>query len=114
MMPAMTRDVSKSANPARTKCRVARYLCRQPSRQNLITSIADASRRLRRKIPIASKTFRGHIMVITAAHITPIVALLAGILILIIPRLLNYIVAIYLIFVGIVGLNNVHHFFNWH
>ena len=34
----------------------------------------------------------------------PIVALLAGILILIVPRLLNYIVAIYLILVGITGL----------
>ena len=34
----------------------------------------------------------------------PIVALIAGILILIIPRLLNYIVAIYLILIGIVGL----------
>jgi hypothetical protein len=32
------------------------------------------------------------------------VALLAGILILLIPRLLNYIVAIYLIIVGITGL----------
>ncbi len=53
-------------------------------------------------------------MVITAAHFTPLVALLAVILILIIPRLLNYIVAIYLIFVGIMGLNSVHHFFNWH
>jgi Protein of unknown function (DUF3096) len=37
-------------------------------------------------------------------HIQPVVALLAGILILIMPRLLNYIIAIYLIFVGIVGL----------
>lgn len=36
--------------------------------------------------------------------IQPIVALLAGILILIMPRLLNYIVALYLIVVGIVGL----------
>ena len=53
-------------------------------------------------------------MVITAAHITPLVALIAGILILIVPRILNYIVAIYLIFVGLVGLNNVHHFINWH
>jgi hypothetical protein len=34
----------------------------------------------------------------------PIVALIAGILILIIPRLLNYIVAIYLILIGLVGL----------
>ncbi|MFY9896098.1 MAG: DUF3096 domain-containing protein [Xanthobacteraceae bacterium] len=53
-------------------------------------------------------------MVITAAHITPLVAILAGILILIIPRLLNYIVAIYLIFTGFVELNAVHHWVNFH
>jgi hypothetical protein len=34
----------------------------------------------------------------------PLVALIAGILILIIPRLLNYIVAVYLIVIGILGL----------
>ncbi|XIA66973.1 DUF3096 domain-containing protein [Bradyrhizobium sp. TZ2] len=43
-------------------------------------------------------------MTITAANIPAIVALIAGIFILIMPRLLNYIVAIYLIFVGLVGL----------
>jgi hypothetical protein len=48
-------------------------------------------------------------MVITAAHITPLVALVAGILILIMPRLLNLIVAIYLIIVGLAGLNAIHH-----
>ena len=36
--------------------------------------------------------------------LTPLVALIAGILILLIPRLLNFIVAIYLIIVGVVGL----------
>ncbi|MBL0164524.1 MAG: DUF3096 domain-containing protein [Xanthomonadales bacterium] len=36
--------------------------------------------------------------------LTPIIALIAGILILIRPRLLNYIVAIYLILIGILGL----------
>ena len=36
--------------------------------------------------------------------IGPIVALIAGILILVAPRLLNYIVALYLIIIGIVGL----------
>jgi hypothetical protein len=36
--------------------------------------------------------------------ITPLVALIAGILILIVPRLLNYIVAIYLIIIGLAGL----------
>ncbi|MEF2550789.1 DUF3096 domain-containing protein [Aurantimonas sp. A2-1-M11] len=36
--------------------------------------------------------------------IQPIVALIAGVLILVIPRLLNIIVALYLIFIGLVGL----------
>jgi hypothetical protein len=34
----------------------------------------------------------------------PLVSLLAGILILIMPRLLNYIVAVYLIVIGVLGL----------
>ena len=39
-------------------------------------------------------------------HLTlgPIIALLAGILILVMPRLLNFIVAIYLIAIGVLGL----------
>jgi hypothetical protein len=45
---------------------------------------------------------------ITVAHIQPLVALIAGILILLVPRLLNYIVAIYLILVGIIGLGVIH------
>jgi Protein of unknown function (DUF3096) len=48
-------------------------------------------------------------MVISAEHITPLVALIAGILILIMPRLLNFIVAIYLIIVGLTGLNAIYH-----
>ena len=36
--------------------------------------------------------------------IGPIVALIAGILILIMPRLLNYIIALYLIIIGLIGL----------
>ncbi|MGZ8388361.1 MAG: DUF3096 domain-containing protein [Rhodoplanes sp.] len=43
-------------------------------------------------------------MNLSISHLQPLVALAAGILILIMPRLLNYIVAIYLIVVGIVGL----------
>jgi hypothetical protein len=49
-------------------------------------------------------------MHLTAAHVGPLVALIAGVLILIIPRLLNYIVAIYLIVSGLMGLNAIHHF----
>jgi hypothetical protein len=43
-------------------------------------------------------------MTITIGQLQPIIALLAGILILLMPRLLNYIVAIYLIVVGVTGL----------
>jgi Protein of unknown function (DUF3096) len=43
-------------------------------------------------------------MTIGSAHIPAIVALLAGVLILIAPRFLNFIVAIYLIIVGLAGL----------
>jgi len=37
-------------------------------------------------------------------------ALIAGILILVVPRILNFVVAIYLIVIGLVGLNGIHHF----
>jgi hypothetical protein len=43
-------------------------------------------------------------MTISFAHLQPIVSLIAGILILIMPRLLNYIVAAFLIFSGILGM----------
>ena len=36
--------------------------------------------------------------------LTPLVSLIAGILILLVPRLLNYIVAFYLIIIGVIGL----------
>tara|TARA_R110001599_G_scaffold64023_3_gene179211 strand:- start:869675 stop:869824 length:150 start_codon:yes stop_codon:yes gene_type:complete len=36
--------------------------------------------------------------------LTPLISLIAGILILIMPRLLNFIVAIYLIVIGLIGL----------
>jgi hypothetical protein len=37
-------------------------------------------------------------------HLAPLISLVAGILILFMPRILNYIIAIYLIIIGIVGL----------
>jgi Protein of unknown function (DUF3096) len=43
-------------------------------------------------------------MTVSIGHLQPIVALIAGVLILLMPRLLNFIVAIYLIVIGIIGL----------
>ena len=47
-------------------------------------------------------------MTIGIGHIAPIVALVAGIAILLVPRLLNYIVAAYLIVIGLLGLGIIH------
>ncbi len=41
---------------------------------------------------------------LSVAHLEPWVAIVAGLLILIVPRLLNYIIAIYLIVIGLIGL----------
>jgi hypothetical protein len=57
--------------------------------------------------PINSRRFE---MVLNVGHIAPLVALGAGILILVMPRLLNYIVAFYLIVTGLIGLNGIYHF----
>lgn len=40
--------------------------------------------------------------------LTPLISILAGILILIVPRLLNYIIAFYLIAVGLIELLGLH------
>ena len=53
---------------------------------------------------LAFSQAKGEAITIHYTLISPFIALLAGILILIIPRLLNYIVAIYLILVGLIGL----------
>jgi len=43
-------------------------------------------------------------MVIGVAHLSPILSIVFGILILVLPRLLNYLVGIYLILAGLLGL----------
>jgi cobalamin synthase len=46
----------------------------------------------------------------TIAHyVLPFVALISGASILLIPRLLNYVVAAYLVLVGLIGLNGIFH-----
>jgi len=53
-------------------------------------------------------SFGENTMTIDPVIVSPLIALIAGILILLMPRLLNYVVAIYLIAIGIIGL--AHHF----
>ena len=43
-------------------------------------------------------------MILGIPHLQPIVSLIAGVLIPIVPRLLNYIVSIFLIVSGVIGL----------
>lgn len=47
-------------------------------------------------------------MTLTISSVEPILAIVAGIAILIVPRLLNYIVAAYLILAGLLGLGIVN------
>ena len=44
-------------------------------------------------------------MTLNISHLEPLVAIVAGVLILLVPRILNYVVAIYLIVIGILGLH---------
>ena len=44
-------------------------------------------------------------MVLSSVALSPLIALVAGILILLVPRLLNFIVALYLIVIGLIGLS---------
>jgi hypothetical protein len=52
-------------------------------------------------------------MHITAAQLMSIATLIAGVLVLFMPRCLSYVVAIYLIAVGLTGLNGIYHFVKW-
>jgi hypothetical protein len=45
-------------------------------------------------------------LIVAGISLSPLISLIAGILILIMPRLLNFIVAIYLIIIGLFGLFN--------
>lgn len=54
-------------------------------------------------LPLVAQS-RGGGVTIHYALAGPFLALIAGILILIVPRILNYIVAIYLILVGLIGI----------
>jgi hypothetical protein len=49
-------------------------------------------------------------MMRTVDHLLPFAALAGGILILVKPPFLNYVVAVYLILVGTIGLNHMYHF----
>jgi Protein of unknown function (DUF3096) len=67
----------------------------EPCERVSFTPRFDSPRRRKRR------QFR---MTLTVAHISPIMSLVAGVLILIMPRLLNLIVAIFLILNGLIGL----------
>ena len=54
--------------------------------------------------PGFSAPVRGTALTVSVTSLSPLVALIAGILILVIPRLLNFIVALYLILIGLLGL----------
>jgi hypothetical protein len=58
----------------------------------------------RSRFDISPQNARRFQMTLTVAHISPIMSVIAGLLILIMPRLLNLVVAIFLILNGLIGL----------
>jgi hypothetical protein len=48
----------------------------------------------------------------TASPLLPIATLVAGVFLMIAPRIVSFAVAVYLIFVGLLGLNGIYHFVN--
>jgi hypothetical protein len=85
---------------------LAWFACRGTFKETSVCYYGTAHEDKLRTLDSISRTPRsGEIsMTITTAHIPAIVALIAGVLILIMPRLLNLVVAIYLICVGLIGL----------
>ena len=81
-------------------CQGASYTYRQIDEAAARLGAAMQHRGVRRN---CEKILRESVMNLTLS-IGPLVSLIAGILILIVPRLLNYIVAIYLIIIGLLGL----------
>jgi hypothetical protein len=66
---------------------------RRPGYENTKPSTSEIDQWL---IPLST-------LIIAGISLSPLISLIAGILILIMPRLLNFIVAIYLIIIGLVG-----------
>jgi hypothetical protein len=62
------------------------------------------ARRPRRRVSSAASNRRESFRMNLHISLQPLIALIAGILILVMPRLLNYVVALYLIAVGVIGL----------
>ena len=75
------------------------------SRETLVAREENSSPTRTRRQPSQQERIA---MNISIAHLQPIVSLIAGVLILMMPRLLNYIVAFFLIVSGIIGLGLVH------
>jgi Protein of unknown function (DUF3096) len=75
-----------------------------PLARYLTSVVCPPSSEWNRPLLQALPCYRRVAMTISLVHLQPLVALIAGILILLIPRLLNFIVAIYLIIVGVTGL----------
>jgi Protein of unknown function (DUF3096) len=67
------------------------------------TAHADKMPAATRYFPLSATAERFQ-MTLTIAHISPIMSVIAGLLILIMPRLLNLVVAIFLILNGLIGL----------
>src|SRR6266478_3384996 len=106
-MPSNSSRAAMFREQCTPHCRNFRHLrARWNSLKRQASAIMEPSNGINVKLPFEfPREHSGDIsMTITTAHIPAIVALIAGVLILIMPRLLNLVVAIYLICTGLIGL----------
>ena len=80
-----------------------------PSRRAVGNAVCHRSKNFELRGRLVVRGLR-HCRRVTHQQAVLFAALAGGILILLMPRLLNYVVAIYLILVGAIGLNNIYHF----
>jgi hypothetical protein len=83
------------------------YVLREQADAPRIPALSRGTLAYHPRVPAAgapSPSPRSHRPMSLSLSFAPLVSLIAGILILIVPRLLNYIVAIYLILIGLIGI----------
>ena len=97
----MTRFMAQAVNTAPEKSFIAPKVFFRPA--GCSGQVLAKLFKIRQSLQICTTNPQGKSMNLSM-NIGPIVALIAGILILLIPRLLNYIVAVYLIVIGLIGL----------
>jgi hypothetical protein len=82
------------------RVRLAGFMCRPIGASAQASPAATGGTRICYKLPMHSTGVQ---------HLLPIASVVAGVFLLVAPRIVSFAVAVYLIFVGLLGLNGIYH-----